>query len=227
MDQSNGSDEGDVFSLVRKAKEGDSEALRELLDHPVVKGRALRICQRMFRKNPKSGYYRDADDLMQDLFFSFWNNLEKFRCEHGEASFWSFIERIAHNIHVTHLRQLTREMEQSEERELDEWKVPSQEDQHLLLSITEVMDSLDERERLILEHRLNGVTLEDIPKEANLDITKLTVHRILENIQKKFLEGVEGSTDKKIAKQNQIKKQNRKKAGQDQVEPEQTRKESE
>lgn len=219
MDQQNGSEEGDVFSLVRKAKEGDREALNNLLDHPVVKRRALRICERMYVRNPRSGYYRTPEDLRQELYLSFSQNLEKFRCEHGEASFWSFIERIAHNIHVTQLRQTTREMGQSEEREFDELQVPSQEDQHLLLSIKEVMNSLNKRERIVLEHRLKGVTLEDIPMVANLDITKSTVHRIMEGIQKRFIEGVEGCKDKRLAKQNRIKKQNRRKSGQERKKP--------
>jgi RNA polymerase sigma factor (sigma-70 family) len=206
MSQSTGSKEEDVFSLVLKAKEGNIEALEKLLEHPVVKSRASTICQRILWRSPKAGYYRDAEDLKQDLLISFWENLDNFRCEHGEGSFWKFFEIIARNIHMSQVRKITREMAQSDDKAFDELSVVFPQNQHSSLAIKLVIESLDDREKYILEHRLAGEGLVEIADNAPFEIAKSTVHRVLEGIQRKLVACVEGCEDPDISKQAGTKK---------------------
>jgi RNA polymerase sigma factor (sigma-70 family) len=211
MDQSvTGSTEGDVFRLIEEAKAGDKEALRKLLEHPSVLSRALLICQRIIRYSPKSGYFRDAEDLRQELLCRFWQKFSQFRGENGEASFWSFFVRLAYNIHLTQVRETAREIKQSEEKSLDDLTVALQADQDQLLLIKEVVASLSERERLILQQRVEGKKLVEIADEASLGITKSTVHRTLEKIQNRLIGIVVDRKDKKPPKGAQKKKASRK-----------------
>lgn len=194
------SKEEDVFVLLKKAKAGDTEALRKLVEHTEVQSRALVICQRIIWKSPKTGYYRDAEDLRQELFTLFWQNFDKFRCENGQASLWSFLDILARNIHLSQARKSTRELKQCEDKSFDELNIASHEDPYFQMTIKKALSSLDERELYILQQRANGKGLEEIAAEAPFSIGKSTVHRILENIQKKFVERVEGCKDKKVAK---------------------------
>lgn len=205
MGQSTNSKEGDVLDLVLRAKEGEVEALRDLLDHPVVKSRALAICQRMIWKSPRAGYYRDAEDLRQELFTSFWQNIDKFRCEYGEGSFWRFVEVLAHNIHLSQVRKATREIEQTDETSLDDLPLASPANQYYQASIQTVLDSLNEREMFVLKGKLEGKGVVQIAAEAPWEMTKSTVHRILVGIQKKLVAGVDGCQDANRAKRHREK----------------------
>lgn len=199
------SKEDDVFALLKNAKDGDTKALQKLVEHAEVQSRALVICQRVIRRNPKTGYYRDAEDLRQELFVLFWQNFRRFRCENGMASLWKFLDTLAHNIHLSQARKLKRELKQSEDKSFDELNIASQEDPYFLMTIKKALSSLDEKESYILQQRLNGKGLVEIAEEAPFHIGKSTVFRILENVQKKFIERVEGCKDKRISKQRSRK----------------------
>ena len=160
------------------------------------------ICQRIIWRSPKAGYYRDAEDLRQELFIQFWQNFDRFRCENGQASLWSFLDILARNIHLSQARKSTRELKQCEDKNFDELNVASQDDPYLQMTIKRALSSLDERELYILQQRVNGKGLVEIAEEAPFSMGKSTVYRILENVQRKFVERVEGCKDKKVARRS-------------------------
>lgn len=196
------SKEDDVFALLKQAKAGDMNAIRKLVEHTEVQNRALTICQRIIWKSPKTGYYRDAEDLRQELFVLFWQNFDKFRGENGLASLWSFLDILARNIHLSQARKLKRELKQSEDKSFDELNIASQENPCLLMEIKKALSSLDEKELYILQQKINGKGLTEIAEGAPFNISKSTVFRILENVQKKFMEQVEGCKAKRTAKRS-------------------------
>jgi DNA-directed RNA polymerase specialized sigma24 family protein len=195
-----------IQQLVNDAAAGNSEALLKLLAQPKVQSRALAICQRIIRRSPRSGYYRDAEDLRQELFILFWLKFDKFRGGNDEAAFWSFFEKLGRNIHLHQARQSMREIQQTEEKSLDESTVASQEDQDSLLAIKEIVSSLSEGERWILEQRVAGKNLVEIANEAPFEITKPTLLRKLVNINQKLIAALTGRNYQNTAKKGRTKK---------------------
>ena len=80
-------------SVVIRAQHGDVEAFGELYRHHA--GRVFALCVRM------SGDRVQAQELMQDVFVRAWERLASFR---GEASFGSWLHRLAVNVVLTAAR---------------------------------------------------------------------------------------------------------------------------
>ena len=80
--------------LIQKAREGDSEAFRELLERYGRKVYYLAL--------DLTGSPQDAEDLSQDVFMKVCQSLHTFR---GEASFGSWLYRITVNTNINHYRR--------------------------------------------------------------------------------------------------------------------------
>jgi RNA polymerase sigma-70 factor (ECF subfamily) len=80
-------------SVVRRAQRGDVEAFGELYREHA--GRVFALCVRM------SGDRIHAQELMQDVFVRAWERLGSFR---GDASFASWLHRLAVNVVLTGVR---------------------------------------------------------------------------------------------------------------------------
>jgi RNA polymerase sigma-70 factor, ECF subfamily len=84
-------------SAVARAQRGDLEAFEELYREHA--GRVFALCVRM------SGERGRAEELLQDVFIRVWERLDSFR---GEASFGSWLHRLAVNVVLTAARTTRR-----------------------------------------------------------------------------------------------------------------------
>lgn len=91
-------------SLVRRAKQGDDEAFRQLFEK--YKQQIFNVVLGIV------GNVEDAEDITLESFLKAWENLKKFR---GEASFSTWLHRIAVNTSLNFLRSKKRKPEEVED----------------------------------------------------------------------------------------------------------------
>lgn len=87
-------EEADDRPLVERARKRDNEAFEELVRRH--QARIYGLCYHL------TSNHEDANDLAQDSFIKAWNALPGFR---GDASFVTWLYRIATNNCLTHLKQ--------------------------------------------------------------------------------------------------------------------------
>jgi RNA polymerase sigma-70 factor (ECF subfamily) len=91
----------DVTDAVRRAQAGDETAFALLYREHA--GRVYALCLRM------AGDARHAQDLVQDVFVRAWEKLDSFR---GEATFGTWLHRLAVNVVLMDRRLATRRAEE-------------------------------------------------------------------------------------------------------------------
>jgi RNA polymerase sigma-70 factor (ECF subfamily) len=109
---------GDV-ELVERARQGDREAFRALVERYQRKVAALALGMLRDRE--------DALDIVQDTFTKAYQSLDKFK---GDSSFYTWIYRIGVNLCIDHQRRESRYVQlggESEESD-DDLRPPSPED---------------------------------------------------------------------------------------------------
>jgi RNA polymerase sigma-70 factor (ECF subfamily) len=82
------------WELVQRTRSGDREAFRELVERYQRKIAALALGMLRSRE--------DALDVVQETFTKAYQNLDRFK---GDAAFYTWIYRIAHNVCVDHQRR--------------------------------------------------------------------------------------------------------------------------
>ena len=82
------------WELVQRAREGDREAFRELVERYQRKIAALALGMLRNRE--------DALDVVQETFTKAYQNLDRFK---GDASFYTWLYRIAVNLCIDHQRR--------------------------------------------------------------------------------------------------------------------------
>lgn len=175
-------------ALVRAVLDGDATAYRGLVER--YQGRIYSVCYSMVR-NPE-----DARDLAQDAFVKAYQNLGRFRLQ---ASFYTWLYRIAKNVCIDHLRrQKVRRAEQFEEgvatkdsggvislahRREDPGR--NLERKRLQARIIEALDALpDEQREIVLLREVEGLAYKEIAEV--MDIPEGTVMSRLYYARKKL-----------------------------------------
>lgn len=126
------------------------------------------------------GYTGDrtqAEDLLQEVFLSVWNNMHKFR---QEASWKTWIYRIAVNTCLTYLRKRklkTVDIEEHPVAQLQEEKSNREQDIQLLYTC---ISKLPEADRLLISMVLEDQSYEEIAAVVDISVNHLRVkiHRI-------------------------------------------------
>lgn len=161
----------DERKLVRLAKKGDTDAFEQLVE--MHSSRIYSIALRMVG-NPV-----DAEDLAQEAFLRIWRGLEGFNMD-AKFSTWAY--RLTTNVCIDYLRKekknnnvpLFTEDDEGEETELqipDQRYSPEQkmEQEQLLRSVEQAMNSLDPQYRQILTLReLGGLSYDEISRQLDL-----------------------------------------------------------
>ena len=150
---------------IKKIQARDEGALRKFFDavYPMIQ-------RRVFYYIKSSD---EAEELTQDILMSIFRSLSEIRGDKG-IYLWRWCEAIARNVIFDYLRRKSlrgidlREMDLFLESDVDE----ETRRMHLL---QEVMQKLEEKERHILELRLEGMTYKEIAE--SLGITERALRR--------------------------------------------------
>jgi len=86
------------WELVQRARQGDREAFRELVERYQRKIAALALGMLRNRE--------DALDIVQETFTKAYQSLDRFK---GDAAFYTWVYRIAYNLCVDHQRRVTKQ----------------------------------------------------------------------------------------------------------------------
>lgn len=166
--------------LVAQVAAGDGLAFAELVD--LYQHRIYAFCARML-----GGDRSEAEDLAQDVFLSVYRNAGEFR---GEASFTTWIYRIARNQTLNRIKYLERRGRSTrrsledvgEERLVHEARDPHEqvEGQQTSALVQSAIAQLPEQQRAVLVLRdIDGLAYEDITRITGLALgtVKSRLHR--------------------------------------------------
>lgn len=151
--------------LVKRLKEGDEDAFRELIDR--YEKRIFNLCYRFL------GDYDEAADLTQETFIRVWGGIRGFR---AKADIFTWIYRIAINLCKNRRRWFLRRGRThslSNSTTLKEVDIPTSElnpeaileDKEIRLHIQKGIDSLPSKYRLLIILRdIQGLSYEEIAR---------------------------------------------------------------
>jgi len=189
--------------LIHRVAAGERSAFKQLYDthSPRVLSLLLRLV----------GNRDDAEELVQDVFLSFWNHAESLR---GESKLSTWLYRVAVNRAINfkkrggllfQIKQLFS-LETDEESLID--RLPASEsdspDRQLEMKqaqtqLADLLATLPERQReVFLLHKLEGLSYNEIAEELHVTLgtVESLMHRAKENLQKVMLKKVRKSASK-------------------------------
>lgn len=189
--------------LIHRVAAGERSAFKQLYDthSPRVLSLLLRLV----------GNRDDAEELVQDVFLSFWNHAESLR---GESKLSTWLYRVAVNRAINfkkrggllfQIKQLFS-LETDEESLID--RLPASEsdspDRQLEMKqaqtqLADLLATLPERQReVFLFHKLEGLSYNEIAEELHVTLgtVESLMHRAKENLQKVMLKKVRKSASK-------------------------------
>lgn len=163
--------ESEEQALISQSAQGDREAFRALVER--YQGRLLRLVRTLVRSR------EDAEDIVQESFVKAYQSLRGFR---GDASFYTWLYRIAFNMAIDFKRKVARKAQDShvEINELDKRQglassdaspaeiIQVKEDRELISSALKEL-SEDHRAVIVLRE-VDGLSYEEIAKITGVSI---------------------------------------------------------
>lgn len=179
--------------LVRQAQQGDPRAFQELVVR--YQRRVFNICYGIVRNAD------EAQDLTQETFIRVHKNLARFE---GNASFYTWVFRIAKNVGIDHLRKMKRRsassfdemIETNTERAIDTVSMPTPLGinpsrvagrRELLEQIQNALASLSESHReIIVLREIEDLSYQEIADALEISIGTVMsrLHHARKNMQK-------------------------------------------
>ena len=176
----------DLARLLRKAQAGDKFALQKLCKE--LEGYVRGFFWKKFRDNAI------VDDLCQETFIRFLNNLPQIR---DKMKLRSFVAKVAFHVMQDHFRQKYRRNEESlevdyqdettQEPHLKAESFETENDEVILdnMVLTEALKKLSEKSREIILLKSEGYNYEEISEQVGLSVSgvKMQVKRTLEQLR--------------------------------------------
>jgi RNA polymerase sigma-70 factor (ECF subfamily) len=181
--------------LIRRVRSGEVEVFREIVERH--QARIFYLGMRFFRN------LHDAEDFAQEVFLKVYKKLGMFR---GEASFGSWLYRLAFNLAINEYKMQKRRYLETELEEGDLEDDRPSPDFYLvraeeLAELRRVLMELPDRYNLVLKmHYFDGLTYQEIADVTGIpsNTIKSHVHRAKALIKRK-LEARESSVSKEMA----------------------------
>ena len=173
--------------LITRAREGDPEAFRALVER-----HSVRLFQLVYRM---TGNEQDAEDVVQETFLRAYRQLDRFE---SRAGFGTWLHRIAANCSLDLLRKRKRHDEQIDAIELDlvpmstlSPQAPAPDDQvfhrEVQQKVEAAMEQLTPMERtaFVLRH-FEGKSIEDIGRvlSSGPSATKQSIFRAVQKMRR-------------------------------------------
>ena len=199
-DRTSKSTEGEISKLLlSRFKAGDEDAAKAIFDRYLQRLLAL-TRQKMSTKLSRR---LDPEDVVQSAYRSFFAH-----AKNGEfvllraGDLWRLLAAIAiHKLlgqaemHSAERRNMSRESPLAEHNELPVADQPRPDELAMIQdTLQRVMESLNQRERIVLEKRLSGETIESIAND--LGRTQRTVRRMLESTRLRLEAELLGETER-------------------------------
>lgn len=179
--------------LVRKLREGNRSAFKELFD--LYSTLVYNVAYKILQNKP------DAEDVTQDVFFQAYKSFTRFR-EESRLSTWLY--RIAVNLSLNHQRKrkyerwLSFDFDPVEEDDTDfSAGDTAEENPHSILEqrdteriVQAAINSLPEQQRVaLILHRYEGLPYEEIAKVMQVSVASVEsrLHRAKQALAKKLL----------------------------------------
>ena len=164
--------------LIRKAADGDAQALNMLVDKH--KGLAYNVAFRILQNS------EDAKDVTQNSFIKALENLGQFR---QESSFSTWLYRIVYNEAMMLVRKQKRNLEFLDETYVDvrDEEEPQPDQAKMQLTLKKAIEELNPRERTVIElFYLGEKSIKEIRKITGMSTAnvKVVLHRTREKLKK-------------------------------------------
>jgi RNA polymerase sigma-70 factor (ECF subfamily) len=153
----------DEPDLVRRAREGDREAMGDLFR--IHSGAVRRLLRGVV------GPRVDVDDLAQEVFISAYRSVRAYR---GDSAFSTWLHRVAVNTAISHLRSLARRQRPMEPSEAARRVADEGPDAHELTVGKEMIRRLYEILDTVSPKRRAAFTLFEIEGLSLLDLARVT-----------------------------------------------------
>ena len=169
--------------LIRKAADGDAQALNVLVDKH--KGLAYNVAFRILQNS------EDAKDVTQNSFIKALENLGHFR---QESSFSTWLYRIVYNEAMMLLRKQKMNLEFLDETYVDvrDEEEPQPDQAKMQLTLNKAIEELKPRERTVIDlFYLGEKSIKEIRKITGMSTAnvKVVLHRTREKLKKNIGHG--------------------------------------
>jgi len=172
----------EIAHLVQRARFGDADAFRDLLD-----GHRSAISSTLFACGVRC--QETARDLAQDVALRAWNNLSRLK---DPKTFRAWIRRIAANAARDHLRRLAVRREESLEAavhvEADDDLHDRAERMSELRSMLAILEDEDQEVLELLMARADGMSVEELARDRGLSqgALKMRLMRVRKRLKKRL-----------------------------------------
>lgn len=170
-----------LLDLVRKASEGNRDALSELSRNPTLELELMRISNWAIARFGSRPPYYDTEDLRQELYIRLWSNVQQLSAADSDAQILEWLTQTARNYCIDKSRK-TDEQDayiKSDESVKDYGTIRESQTEDVYLK--EVLDKIDPGERKVLELFLGGYSPRQVAEK--LSISQATAYRLLKKVQ--------------------------------------------
>ncbi len=153
----------DDFILIKKAKEGDSKAFRNIVENH--KSRVFTIAFRIVKNK------EEAEEIAQDAFLNVFNSISNFK---GDSQFSTWLYKITYNLSISHLRKKKRDIVNIDEILISDFEIFETYHDFSLLEKEEQKSALEAAINKLSEEEATIITLYYLQEISIEEISEIT-----------------------------------------------------